>query len=115
MVGIDRERKLAILRDGNAVPYDFLVLATGLQESSVWGDEKTNFGVKSCWVRNLKKAPERLEEKLMDKGIPPMLPEQFCKFKDGQEKLNGNDLEIIWTEEGDSASLLLKNEIIQKR
>ena len=91
----------AIVEQDNRVVYFYL-----------WGDERTNFGVKSCWVRNLKEAPEKLEEKLMDKGIPPMLPKQFCKFKDGQEKLNKNDLEIIWTEEGDSASLLLKNEII---
>ncbi|OWW25696.1 hypothetical protein B4Q04_08820 [Zobellia sp. OII3] len=78
----------------------------------LWGDEKTNFGVKSCWVRNLKKAPAKLEEKLMDKGIPPMLPEQFCKFKEGQGKLDPNDLEIIWTEEGDAASLLANGEVI---
>lgn len=91
----------AVVEQDNRVVYFYL-----------WGDEKTNFGVKSCWVRNLKKAPEQVEKKLMEKGIPPMLPKQFCKYKEGQEKLNGNDLKIIWTEEGDSAGLLLKNEII---
>lgn len=91
----------AIVEQDNRVVYFYL-----------WGAENTNFGVKSCWVRNLQKAPEKLEEKLLDKGIPPMLPEQFCKFIDGQEKLNVNDLKIIWTEEGDSAGLLFKNEII---
>ncbi|TPN88880.1 suppressor of fused domain protein [Aquimarina algicola] len=78
----------------------------------LWGPENSNFGVKSCWIRNLKDAPKALEIELMDKGIPPMLPKEFCKFQKGQEKLNKNDLDIVWTEEGDAAALLVKDEII---
>jgi hypothetical protein len=91
----------AIVEQDNRVAYFYL-----------WGPENSNFGVKSCWIRNLNQAPNELEEKLMKKGIPPMLPKKFCKFPEGQEKLNKNDLKIIWTEEGDSAALLVKNEIV---
>ncbi len=91
----------AIVEQDNRVVYFYL-----------YGPENSNFGIKSSWVRNLKEAPNELEEKLMNKGIPPMLPKEFCKFPQGQEKLNKNDLKIIWTEEGDSAGLLLKDEII---
>ena len=91
----------AVVEQDNRVAYFYL-----------WGPEKTSFGIKSCWVRNLKEAPNELEEKLMNKGIPPMLPKAFCKFPEGKEKLAKNDLTIIWTEEGDAAALLLKNEII---
>jgi hypothetical protein len=91
----------AIVEQDNRVAYFYL-----------WGPENSNFGVKSCWIRNLNQAPNELEEKLMKKGIPPMLPKKFCKFPEGQEKLNKNDLKIIWTEEGDSAALLVKNKIV---
>ncbi|WP_282135657.1 suppressor of fused domain protein [Seonamhaeicola maritimus] len=90
----------AIVEQDNRVAYFYL-----------WGPENSNFGVKSCWIRNLKEAPIELEKKLMDKGIPPMLPKEFCKYPEGEEKLDENDLKIIWTEEGDSAALLVKDEI----
>lgn len=91
----------AIVEQDNRVAYFYL-----------WGNENSNFGVKSCWIRNLKEAPNTLEKQLMEKGVPPMLPKQFCKFPNGQEKLNKEDLKIIWTEEGDAAALLLKDDVI---
>lgn len=91
----------AIVEQDNRVVYFYL-----------WGSEESDFGVKSCWVRNLKMAPDKLEEKLIKKGIPPMLPKAFCKQPDGQGKIDKNDLAIVWTEEGDAAALILKNEII---
>ncbi|UII30446.1 suppressor of fused domain protein [Fulvivirga ulvae] len=78
----------------------------------LWGDEETNFGIKSCWVRNLTHAPDELETKLLNKGIPPLLPRQYCKFPEGQEKLKPGDLSIVWLEEGDGAALFLKDEIL---
>lgn len=91
----------AIVEQDNRVAYFYL-----------WGPENSNFGVKSCWITNLKEAPIESEEKLMDKGIPPMLPKKFCKFPQGQEKLHRKDVRIIWTEEGEAAALLIKNEIV---
>ena len=91
----------AVIEQDNRVAYFYL-----------WGPENSSFGVKSCWIRNLKPAPNKMEEKLMEKGIPPMLPKAFCKFPEGQERLDKNDLTIVWTEEGDAAALLVKNEIV---
>ena len=78
----------------------------------LWGAEESNFGVKSSWVRNLKKATQQLETALMEKGVPPMQTEEFCKHPNGLEKLNKDNLSIIWLEEGDSAALLLNGEVI---
>lgn len=49
--------------------------------------EKEFIEMKSCWVRNLRKAPEALEAKNMQKGIPPMLPKEFCQHPEGQPPL----------------------------
>lgn len=78
----------------------------------LWGSEDTNFGIKTCWVRNLTQAPEEPETKLINKGIPPLLPRQYCKFPDGQEKLKAGDLSVVWLEEGDGAALFLNDEIL---
>ncbi|MBL6449376.1 suppressor of fused domain protein [Fulvivirga sp. 29W222] len=78
----------------------------------LWGADETSFGVKSCWIRNLTHAPDEPETKLINKGIPPMLPKQYCKFPDGQEKLKASDLSLVWLEEGDAAALFLKKEIL---
>ncbi|WP_343696003.1 suppressor of fused domain protein [Flavobacterium sp.] len=77
----------------------------------LFGDNE-DFGMKSCWIRNLTKAPEEIEVKLMEKGIPPMLTKEFCKFPEGQESLNKKNLEIVWMEEGDGAALLENGEIL---
>ncbi|SEA03209.1 suppressor of fused domain protein [Bizionia paragorgiae] len=78
----------------------------------LYGPEHLKYGIKSCWIRNLKKAPIKLETQLMNKGIPPMLPKAFCKFPEGQEKLDPKDLKVLWTEEGDAAALSLNDEVI---
>lgn len=75
------------------------------------GDHE-DFGVKSCWIRNLAEAPQEIEEKLMEQGVAPMLTREFCKFPEGQEALNEDNLEIIWLEEGDGAALLENGEIL---
>ncbi|MCM0665625.1 suppressor of fused domain protein [Flavobacterium tyrosinilyticum] len=77
----------------------------------LFGDNE-DFGMKSCWIRNLIEAPEKIETKLMEKGVPPMLTKEFCKFPKGQEALNADNLEIVWLEEGDGAALLENGEIL---
>ncbi|MEM9548511.1 MAG: suppressor of fused domain protein [Bacteroidota bacterium] len=91
----------AIVEQDNRVAFFYL-----------YGPDQSHFAVKSCWIRNLQGAPVEVEEKLMDEGIPPMMPKKFCKFPEGQQKLEKDNLRIIWTEEGDSAALLENNEII---
>lgn len=90
----------AIVEQDNRTAYFYL-----------FGDNE-DFGVKSCWIRNLTVAPEMIEVKLMEKGVPPMLPKEFCKFPQGQELLNESNLEVIWLQEGDGAALLENGEIL---
>ncbi|WP_125718208.1 suppressor of fused domain protein [Flavobacterium ustbae] len=77
----------------------------------LFGDHE-DFGIKSCWIRNLTAAPEEIETKLMEKGVPPMLIKEFCKFPEGQSPLREQNLEVVWLEEGDGAALLENGEIL---
>ncbi|HEY1107735.1 MAG TPA: hypothetical protein VGE76_03855, partial [Opitutaceae bacterium] len=69
------------------------------------GDDP-DFGVKACWVRNLRAAPEQLDVARMREGYPPMLPRAFCRHPQGAPPLRADELTIIWSEEGDSAALM---------
>jgi hypothetical protein len=50
----------------------------------LWGKEGSSFGAKSCWVRNLQPATEKVDTRAVEQGIAPMMPRSFCKFPDGQ-------------------------------
>ncbi len=76
------------------------------------GAPGTQFGVRSCWVRNLKPAPDTLDMASMRAGIAPMMPAQHCAHPDGASPLSESDLEIVWLEEGDAAALLERGEIL---
>ncbi|ANQ49887.1 suppressor of fused domain protein [Flammeovirga sp. MY04] len=78
----------------------------------LYASQNSNFGMKSCWVRNLVEAPDESEIETMLNGKAPLLPKQFCKFPNGQKPLDAYDLEIIWTEEGDAAALKYQGEIV---
>src|SRR5688500_9658010 len=66
----------AIVEQDNRVAYFYL-----------WSEKIEKFGTKSCWIRNLKQAPDQRESDLMNKGVPPMLIKANCKFPAGQERL----------------------------
>jgi hypothetical protein len=74
--------------------------------------DNKEFGVKSCWVRNLIKAPQKPDVESMKKGIPPLLSSDYCTHVEGAPPLKKEDLKLVWFEEGDAAALLEKNEII---
>ena len=76
------------------------------------GIDSSNFPLKTCWIRNLVPAPEEDEFKLMEKGVPPLLPKEFCRYPEGQSPLDKNNLSLIWFEEGDAAALVYDTEII---
>ncbi len=78
----------------------------------ICGSEDSSFGVKSCWIRNLKQAPDEVELDLLENGIAPMLAKSNCKFPEGQEALDVANLELVWLEEGEGVALLENNEII---
>ncbi|NOU56944.1 suppressor of fused domain protein [Brevibacillus borstelensis] len=68
--------------------------------------------IRSCWVRNYKKAPESLDLEAMESGKGPMLPRALCAHPEGAERLDPDHLSIVWFEECDAAALLYKEEIL---
>ncbi|MBN8457924.1 MAG: suppressor of fused domain protein [Verrucomicrobia bacterium] len=74
--------------------------------------EYEDFGLKTCWIRNLTKAPDTLDVEGMRRGIPPMLPKEFCMHPQGREKLNPDRLRIVWFPEGDGVALLEDDEML---
>jgi hypothetical protein len=78
----------------------------------LYGDKAIEFGVKSCWVRNLAAAPAILDAAGMRAGVPPMLPRNFCKHPDDSAPLQSAALSVVWSEEGDAAALRENDEII---
>lgn len=78
----------------------------------LWGPENSAFGTKSCWVRNLRAAPEQTNTQETKKGIPPMLEKAYCQHPNGQLPLNKEDLHLIWLEEGDGVVLMEKSEVL---
>ncbi|MGC4116916.1 MAG: suppressor of fused domain protein [Myxococcales bacterium] len=69
------------------------------------GEASGPFGIRSCWVRNLAKAPETLDAAAMKDGDAPMLPAAACAHPDGATALIAEDLRVVWFEEGDAAAL----------
>jgi hypothetical protein len=70
------------------------------------GPPESGFGVRSCWVRNLKPAPADLDVRAMKSGVPPMLPRGQCAHPRGAARLQAKQLRVVWFEEGDAAALL---------
>jgi len=74
--------------------------------------EDVDYVVRSCWLRNLVKAPKTLEFEKMQEGIPPLLPEQYSLHPSGAPPLNSNSLRIVWFEEGDAVAVLDSDELL---
>lgn len=64
------------------------------------------FGLKTCWIRNLSEAPDILDVEGMRQGIPPMLSKEFCLHPEGQEPLDSERLSLVWFPEGDGVALM---------
>lgn len=77
------------------------------------GHCESQFGVRSCWVRNLQPAPLELEVTEMEKGSPSRLPQNFCTHPQGATPFkNKENLKVVWFVEGDGAALLEGNDIL---
>ena len=74
--------------------------------------EFEDFGLKTCWIRNLAKAPDTMDVEGMRQGIPPMLPKEFCMHPGGQDALDPDRLRLVWFPEGDGVALLEDNEML---
>lgn len=70
------------------------------------------FGVRSCWVRNLRPAPALIEAERMQAGLAPMLPARNCVDPEAGRPLRPDDLEFLWFESGDGVALLEKGEVL---
>lgn len=68
--------------------------------------------IRTCWVRNLRPAPEVLDALGMRQGLPPMMPRAHCKHPDGSPPLDPQNLRIVWSEEGDAAALYERDELL---
>lgn len=76
------------------------------------GENGGDFGIRSCWVRNLVRAPAQLDVSGMREGRPPMLPARYCAAPNGGKRLSADALDIVWAEEGDAAALRENGEIL---
>src|SRR5690606_37841067 len=70
------------------------------------------FGVRSCWVRNLRAAPTLIEAERMQAGLAPMLPARNCVDPEAGRPLRAEDLEFLWFESGDGVALLEKGDVL---
>ena len=76
------------------------------------GPADTDFGVRSCWIRNLAEAPATLQTDEMKRGVAPMLPADFCAPPSVRPALNPSSLSVVWFIEGDGVALLENGEMI---
>jgi hypothetical protein len=86
------------------------VLAAVEQDDScayfyLYGSAESEFGMRACWVRNLKPAPADLDVAAMGEGRPPMLPSASCRHPQGAPPLEARRLRIVWAATGDAAAL----------
>jgi hypothetical protein len=63
------------------------------------------FGMRACWVRNLKPGPLVMNDQELSSGIPPMLPRTCCRPGSKTALPAPDDLRIVWLEEGTGAAL----------
>ena len=76
------------------------------------GNEGSNFGVRACWVRNLRPAPEGIVKADLDKGFAPLQPAAACHHPRGMEPLTPDNLYFVWLEEGDGVALFARDALL---
>jgi len=69
------------------------------------GPPESQFGVRSCWVRNLVAAPADFDRTAMERGEAPMMPARFCAHPSGAPPLDAAKVRLVWLEEGDAVAL----------
>lgn len=68
--------------------------------------------VRSCWVRNLSRAPVELDTDALRRGLAPALTRDACAHPDGAPPLEAEALRVVWLEAGDGAALLDGGELL---
>ncbi|MGE0495010.1 MAG: suppressor of fused domain protein [Vulcanimicrobiota bacterium] len=72
--------------------------------------EGKTFGMKACWVRNLKAAPKTVA--LDGRGRPPALPAECCGHPQGGAPIDPKSLSVVWFEEGDGVALFERDQLL---
>lgn len=67
---------------------------------------EAKFPSKSCWVRNLQRAPATLDVAGMREGLPPMMPREHCAHPAGAPALEPGELRLVWFPEGEGVALM---------
>ena len=62
--------------------------------------------MKTCWICNTGKAPDKIDTDAMEDGGAPAMPGEFVKHDADGIRLNQEILSVVWFEEGDAAALL---------
>ncbi|MCY1075965.1 suppressor of fused domain protein [Archangium lansingense] len=76
------------------------------------GAKNRDFGMRSCWVRNLEPAPATLDMEGMKRGVAPMLPARYCKHSQAAPRPVTSQLRVVWFEDCVSAALLEGDEVL---
>lgn len=74
---------------------------------------QTGLTMRAVWLRNAGPAPADFDTEGMKDGRAPQLPAKLCKFPlGGQPSLRGEDLHVVWTEDGAGLFLLERGELL---
>lgn len=69
-------------------------------------NQRSFFGTRACWVRNLVEGPLVFNMPEIDSGIPPVFPRTQTKHREGQPLPAPDSLHVVWFEEGNGAALI---------
>lgn len=86
----------AFVEESDTCCYFYLWVHPGTENSSM----------KSCWICNVGKAPDKIDVDAMKGGMSPAMPAEYVKHDAEGIRLNRDKLSIVWFEEGDAAALL---------
>ncbi|MDE7224098.1 MAG: suppressor of fused domain protein [Acetatifactor sp.] len=86
----------ALVEESDTCCYFYLWVFPGTQ----------NACMKSCWICNVGKAPDKIDVDAMKDGMAPAMPAEYVKHDVNGIRLDREKLSIVWLEEGDAAALL---------
>ena len=86
----------ALVEESDTCCYFYLWLHPGTE----------NAWMKSCWICNVGKAPDKIDIDAMKGGMAPAMPAEYVKHDAEGIRLDREKLSIVWFAEGDAAALL---------
>ena len=87
------------------VEHDSRAVYFYLNENPASRERSGRFGMRACWVRNLKKGPHVINVDEMTAGVATMLPRHECIDPELHRLPTSETLKIVWLEEGTGAAL----------